>query len=339
MDLTAGVILARTGDPDEAEERLSVLDDDVLPRDRWRLYLFRAWAAWRRGDPGAGRFAAQTFEAAAALGDPRLPLEAEPQVATALLALASRSGSPSAAGISGEDLPASVALLGGLDVRDGGRPVSVRGQVPSQLLKILALEANGLHWEAAAEQLWPGLQPGRGRDRLRNVVSRVRATLPGAIERRGELMRIGPRVEVDVLRFEALAREALGSGDPARRVVTARRALAWYGGELLPEDRYESWTEEPRERFRRLWLAILDLLADEAEGREELDETLRYLEMARVAAPFDDRWYARCAELLIRQGRYGPAAKIIEEGIRQLESLGIPGSPQLSELARQLRER
>lgn len=339
MGLVAGMILARTGEPEEAEERLASLRDEVLPRDRWRKELFRAWAAWRRGDPSAGRFAAQAFEAAAAIGDPRVPLESEPQVAAGLLALASRSGSPSAAGIRGDDLPLSIALLGGLDIRDGGAPVEIAGKVPNRLLKILVLEPTGVHWEVVVDQLWPGLRPERGRDRLRNVVSRVRTAAPGAVQRRGELLVLGARAEVDVFTFEALAREALGSADPARGVVAARRALAAYGGELLPEDRYEAWSQEPRERVRRLWLDILDLLADEAGQRGDVEEALRHLDMARVAAPFDDRRYVRCAELLIAQGRYGPAAKIIEEGTRQLEALGIPGSPQLADLARRLRER
>ena len=44
---------------------------------------------------------------------------------------------------------------------------------------------------------------------------------------------------VDAVRFEELARRALAAGDAA----TAREALALYGGELLPADRYEEWAE------------------------------------------------------------------------------------------------
>ena len=53
---------------------------------------------------------------------------------------------------------------------------------------------------------------------------------------------------VDVERFEAAAREARGTADPAAH----ERALELYAGELLPEDRYEPWTAARRVALREL---------------------------------------------------------------------------------------
>ena len=78
---------------------------------------------------------------------------------------------------------------------------------------------------------------------------------------------------VDVVRFEELARRALADED----VAAAREALALYGGELLPQDRYEPWAEERREQLR---LRHLDLLR--LDGRWE---TVVELDAERRARP------------------------------------------------------
>ena len=60
---------------------------------------------------------------------------------------------------------------------------------------------------------------------------------------------------VDAVRFEELARRALAAGDAA----AAREAIALYGGELLPADRYEEWAETRREQLRQSHLDLLRL--------------------------------------------------------------------------------
>jgi DNA-binding SARP family transcriptional activator len=65
---------------------------------------------------------------------------------------------------------------------------------------------------------------------------------------------------VDVELFENLARRALVT----ENVAATRQAVAVYGGELLPHDRYEVWAEQRREQLR---LRHLDLLR--LDGRRE----------------------------------------------------------------------
>ena len=91
---------------------------------------------------------------------------------------------------------------------------------------------------------------------------------------------------VDVVRFEDLARRALVDED----VAAAREALAMYGGELLPQDRYEAWAEERREQLR---LRHLDLLRLDGrwEAVVELDasDELAHLALMRRHAANGDR--------------------------------------------------
>ena len=53
--LAEAVLLARFGDPETAEAKLVALRSAPIdPRETWRVTLFRALAAFRRGDPAAG---------------------------------------------------------------------------------------------------------------------------------------------------------------------------------------------------------------------------------------------------------------------------------------------
>lgn len=58
-------LLARHGDPTVAEERLAAVHrHGIYPRERWRVMLMRAYAAWRRGDAATAGQAAQALEEA-----------------------------------------------------------------------------------------------------------------------------------------------------------------------------------------------------------------------------------------------------------------------------------
>ena len=108
-----------------------------------------------------------------------------------------------------------------------------------------------------------GLGRPDGRRRLRNLLNRVRATCGELVARDGEALVLAPDADVDARGFEDAA-AAVGWRRTGERAGLARAALARYEGELLPADRYEAWASAPRERLRRRYLDLLDLLADDA---------------------------------------------------------------------------
>ena len=146
-----------------------------------------------------------------------------------------------------------LALLGRFAVRVDGQPVpdgAWRHKRAAELVKILALaEPHRLHCEHAMDLLWPDLPPGAAAPNLRKAVHFARAALgaASAVSRDGAMLELcpGEPVIVDALAFE----DAACAGQPG--------ALDAYRGELLPEDRYASWAEEPRERLRVLYLRLL----------------------------------------------------------------------------------
>jgi len=94
----------------------------------------------------------------------------------------------------------------------------------------------------------------------------------------GESLVLCPEGElwVDVDVFEDAAVTARGAKEPA----TYRAALDLYQGDLLPEDRYEEWTEGRRQVLRQLYLALLVELAGLHQERDEHGPAIEALRKA-----------------------------------------------------------
>ena len=326
-------LLARHGDPALAQERLlTVHQQGIFPRECWRVTLLRAFAAWRQGHPSAGVLAAQAMEETARLGQPQLPLIREREVTEALLALALETGSPAAAALEATPLAIRVNVLGRFEISRGGRPVAIGVGQATQLLKMVAVCGGRVPAEQAIEALWPEADPETGRNRLRTVLGRLRQHAHEAVVREGELLVLGRGIRVDIAEFHREARhaQALAGGDPATAVAVARSAIARYAGDLLPDDPYESWADEPREAARRSMLDLLDLCATDAANRGNLDEARRMVERSLELAPVEEDRYLRIARILLDQGRRGAASSILHRARTVLAPLGIDVPLELS---------
>ncbi|MCL6517343.1 BTAD domain-containing putative transcriptional regulator, partial [Alicyclobacillus sp.] len=122
-----------------------------------------------------------------------------------------------------------------------------------------------LHREEICEQLWPEVDVDTAeRDfkvalhALSNVVDPAR---PGRgtsvfLIRRGALYGLTEAacLEVDRDVFLRHLRTADSETDPDRRRAGLARALAVWGGEYLPDVRYESWCDAERDRLRMLFV-------------------------------------------------------------------------------------
>lgn len=319
-------LLARHGDPALAEERLAVVHrHGIYPRERWRVTLLRACAAWRRGDPAAGPLAAKAFAEAARLGQPQLPLIREREITESLLALAVETGSAAAAALESTSLPMALVLLGRFALTRSGRPVLIGPGQAAQLLKMIAVSGGRLPAERAIEMLWPDTDPAAGRNRLRTVLVRLKGAAPDVVSREGELLTLGAGIRVDLAQFHTEARQALAlrPGDPGAAVAVAQSAIARYHGDLLPDDPYEAWADEPREAARRAMLDLLDLCATVAAERADLDEARRMVERSLEIAPFEEDRYLRVARILRDQGRTGAAVSVLRRARAVLAPLGI----------------
>ena len=141
-----------------------------------------------------------------------------------------------------------IELLGGFSAVADGRPVpegAWRLKKARELVKLLALAPqHRLHREQAMDTFWREKGPDAAANNLHQALHVARRALGAdAIELRDELLHLGAAVTVDVDDFERAAADARRAGTPA----AYRAALALYGGELLPENRYDDWVEGRRD--------------------------------------------------------------------------------------------
>jgi DNA-binding SARP family transcriptional activator len=324
--MAEAALLARHGDPERAERCLAVVfTHRVDPRERWRVTLLRAYAAFRRGERGAGALAARAFEEAARIGLDQLPLTKEREVTEALLGLAVETGQPAALALDRTSLPAALGVLGRFSLTRAGRPVPLSAGRGPQLLKLLSAAGGHLPSEVIVDALWPDADLEAGRNRLRTTLSRLRSEAGDVVVRDGDTLSLAFDLRVDLHEFEREARRALalGQAEPSLAVAVAASAISRYRGDLLPEDPYEPWLERPRERAKRMALELLDLCSDVATERGDLDEVRRVIELAIDLAPYDEHRYLRAASALLEQGRRGAALAVLARARSALAELGL----------------
>ena len=143
---------------------------------------------------------------------------------------------------------ASVTLLGGFAAEADGAPVpdSVwRLRKAKELVKLLALaDGHRLHREQAMDALWPDRDPAAAANNLNQAVHAARKALGAeAIELQDGLLRLEVDLDVDAFELAAAAARRERTG------AACERALSLYGGDLLPENRYDDWAELERRRL------------------------------------------------------------------------------------------
>ena len=156
-----------------------------------------------------------------------------------------------------------IELLGGFSAVADGRLVpegAWRLKKARELVKLLALTPqHRLHREQAMDTFWREKGPDAAANNLHQALHVARRALGAdAIELRDELLHLGAAVTVDVDDFELAAADARRTGTPA----AYRAALALYGGELLPENRYDDWVEGRRDELAELSAALADELGE-----------------------------------------------------------------------------
>jgi predicted ATPase/DNA-binding SARP family transcriptional activator len=197
-----------------------------------------------------------------------------------------------------------IRLLGGFEVRlDGVRvPDEAWGRhAPAALVKVLALApGHRMRREQVIDLLWPDLLVERAAPRLHKAAHYARSSLGAeSLVLAGDSVALFPDAEVVVdtdLVDAAVA--AAREGDLGR----AAEAVEAHRGELLPDDVYEAWTEEPRERLRLGHVELLHLLGrwEGAVAVDPLDEVARLQLVQERVAHGDRRGALRQLEVMER---------------------------------------
>jgi ATP/maltotriose-dependent transcriptional regulator MalT/DNA-binding SARP family transcriptional activator len=278
-------------------------------------------------------------EALAALAD-----NAEPSVRRAALLAALASDHPSAlsrlaeleadedaevaaaagataARLRGEPPPLRFELLGGFRLRRAGweldeaawqRPMAAR------VVRFLLIQgAVAVPEDALFEAFWADRDADAARQHLAVAVSRARKVLdlPGAeqsaieVRERTYRLRLRERDTVDAVQFEAAASAALAEQGAGRRAALERAAELW-GGDPLPEDRYEAWAAPWRERLVHAYVEVLGALIEGQAGAGELDQQIRTARRLLAVEPVNE---AAHRSLMLAYGRSGRTSHALRQ--------------------------
>lgn len=331
VSVLEAMVIGRSGDPETAEAltAAALARPDLKPHDRWPLALIRAHAALRRGLPDAPRLAVEAFDACMVLGsEARTVIRLrEPAAYAAVLPVALEAGSRAAAIISKGRDQLSVRVLGTFAVLRNGQPVDVPDGMPAAAVRAVAGMGGRCRADWLISHLWPAAEIASGRNRLRNLLSRLRDPGGQILLRDGDHIALPEGCEVDAVCFERRAHEvlsAVGQGDAGPPwLASAREALELYRGDLLADDAETSSFYERRQRLRTLYLELLDLVGADAERRGDVDEAVRLVRRAIEVERYDEDRYLTLANLLVSQGRVGSARRAIDQARAALDELGL----------------
>ena len=228
----------------------------------------------------------------------------------------------------------SVSLLGGFAAAVDGVPVpesAWRLKKARELVKLLALApGHRLHREQAMDVLWRDRGPPAAANNLHQAVYIARRALDAsAIVVQDELLHLVADVDVDGLEL-AVA--------DARRAGTAsayRAALSLYGGELLPENRYDDWAEARRDELAELAVELAERAASSSADADRLPplpvDASSFVGRDRDLAELKALLHGTRLLTLVGTGGVGKTRLALE--LARAAQLSYPGGAALVELA------
>ena len=231
----------------------------------------------------------------------------------------------------------ALRLLGDTVLVVDGEERRLGDDLADRAVCIVALARGGIHDEQLAEALWPDGDPVVGRNRLRNVLLRVRQRHGPVIERRGRSVALADDVSVDVHEFERLVEElfTLDDGGDAERI--GRQALELHRGELCPVHPFEPWASAPRDAVRARWLVLADHMAHLVWQRGDVAGSIAITEQAIAVDPWDEDRYLDAVERLAAVDRPAAARSLLGRCVRACDELGVAPSARHRSLTSSLR--
>jgi len=190
------------------------------------------------------------------------------------------------------------------------------------MIKLLALSPDhSMHREQIIDLLWQDLGPEAGSNNFHQALHVARRTISSILPDIGptdllplrkQILTLTPSVDIwiDVEAFEqSTAKLHAGAGPDA-----FYQTIEIYGGDLLPEDRYEDWTLERRDYLREQYLSVLLRLAGIHEAQREANLAIDILRRVVSIDPLQEEAHASLMRVYALSDRR-------QQAIRQYERL------------------
>lgn len=321
------VLDARRGELGDVEAQLAA----TAPSQWWRVQLVSAHAAARSGDmERAQQLSGDAYRELLALGfhDAALLGERREQEALRAMLRAEDHREPEAAVPAGRERESGAIRLSVIGptvtVVSGSEVIALPPGNPQRLVGVTVAQGGSATFDQLSEAIWPGEDVETSRNRLRNVLLRLRKAAGEVLVRTGNGVRMAPGVSCDLDDFNRLARDASSAlrADPDLAGHLARRAIDVGEGPLFAEFEYEDWAAEARRTTETKLIELFDLLSIQAEDVGDFAAASRYADGALRFDRYSDSRHRRQADLYVLQGRHAAAAAALESAAAAARELG-----------------
>lgn len=250
-----------------------------------------------------------------------------------------------------------VHLLGPFQMFVGGKEVPKERWKSKKALTLfqylLTRRGTKVHKESVLELLWPDENPMNSSNKLHSTVYMLRRMLQPTLRAYQDTSYIrhahgmywlesGDSCWVDTDEFERLCHESEAMEEidrPGSRAMY-EQALALYRGDFLPEETFEDWAANPRERYRELYIDVT-LRASHLmmELGDNVTEAVRLCRDALTHDPYREEVHQAIMNHLINAGRYAEAAAQYRTCTEMLyEEFGLTPSPETKALYEKMKQ-
>jgi len=245
------------------------------------------------------------------------------------------------------------ALMRNQEVMSGGNWKQRRVR---ELFKILlSAEQHRLHREQVQELLWPSASQEQAANSFSKTLYLLRRALePDLVAGKSSsyifldqdtLLLVPDSMEIDADLFEAMAKQLTVKNQSAliqeksiqKTLEEIDHALALYGGEYLPDDLYEDWTQRKRDRLRYTYAQVLERAAVIAIAGAQGQRACEYLRALLEQNATDEQTHRQLMHVYTRMGRRSEALNLYHS-LREIlkEELRANPLPETIELYRKI---
>ncbi len=243
-----------------------------------------------------------------------------------------------------------VTMFGPFAVEADGRRLSSRdfgGLKPKRIFEILLLaRGRPVSKDRLADLVWGERLPQNVSGTLETYISVLRRRLSSdggghrVIVTEPEAYRVSmSQIMLDLDGFDALLAQAQET-EPGSRRACLEQALALAKGDLLEDEPYADWAEEPRARYRESLLQARLEAAEAALAEQDYQGALAHAEAATAIDPLCERAYRTSMLALYALGRQHEALRVYARCRETLcEQVGLEPMEETEDLQRSILRR
>ncbi|BAE85595.1 AAA family ATPase [Desulfitobacterium hafniense] len=226
-----------------------------------------------------------------------------------------------------------VQILGKPQVLKDGHLLNVERRKARALLYYVAAHSYPVSREELLNILWPEQQSSAAQHTLSVILYDLRKFLDGLLVVDKNLLSFAPTVEVDARVFKGNLTSPLCNPGLIHEALQLYRGDFLEGFNLPNAPEYNLWLEAERERYVRMRIRGLALVAEHYEKQGELYLALESLERALDLEPLQEDLQCSCMRLLYLVGDRPGAIRQYQKLCRLLdEEMGVPPMPQTMEV-------